>query len=460
LDEILIRNNDGTITDCLDVYFTRPSSSLYAKAAIYYKQRTGRHGVYTDIWVYAGTTDTEKFRISNVLYNETEIEALEIWYKVVVVSINVAGVKSNVNSSPWKEVQTVGKVDPPSNVMVFTAVQDDQMVCFSWVHIEDADLWGYEIRMGGEDWEAAHDVLVTGISKDTWQWKAWADGTYVFRIKAIDTTDHYSTLDKEVVITLVNIINNKFVIYDDILEGAPGTKVNMTYEATPVKRLYLNYTGDVLDSLTGSYTSNAIDCFQAITQLVWIEVTGYVHNRLATDQTYPDRVDSTYPNDTDQHVHMGGDEFSLKAGGVTLIEYALSVDSITWTAFATYTAGVNALFRYIKIRVSQTNPSLDSAYSIYSIKTSLDIKDVTIRIKDITVPVIADPEGPWHLVRFVDYSTLVFHAPPFVTATLKNVAYLTPPAIKNETTASFEIILLDAASGSISGTVDITAWGY
>ena len=452
LDEILIINSDGTIIDCLDVYFTRPSSSLYAKAAIYYKQKTGGSGVYPDAWVYAGTTDTEKFRISNVLYSESPIHALEIWYKVAIVTINTAGVKGHIKNSPWKEVQTVGKLDPPSTVTNFTAVQDDQYVCFSWTHIPDMDLLGYEIRMGGDHWEEAHDILVTGLSKDKWQWKAWIDGTYIFRIKAIDTTKHYSLFDAIMVITLVGIVNNFFLAYDDILEGAPGTKVNMTYEATPVKRLYLNYTGDVLDSLTGSYASNAIDCFQAVTQLVQIDVTSYVHNRLATDQTYPDRTDQSYPNDTDQHVHMDG--------GVTVIEYAISVDNITWTAFAPYTVGINAYFRYIKLKVSQTNPSLDSAYSIYSIKTLLDVPDVTIRIKNLVVPVIDDVHGPWYRVRFSDYSSKTFLTPPYVGATLKNIAYNIHPIIEHETTTSFEIIVVDAASESISGTVDIIAWGY
>ena len=450
LHELCVKGQDGAIHSHIEVFFVKPNNSAYDYADIWYIKAPLGSNPLGYPWVYAGKTNTDEFRIPYVYRG--------FLYRVAVSTVNVINKKTAPGNSPigqsyrtltddWQDdIITYGKLSPPSDVEDFVAFQDGQFVNFSWTHIEDYDLWGYEIRMGGTDWEDAHDILVTGISKDKWQWKAWSDGTYVFRIKAIDTSNIYSAECTNYIITLSNIERNLLVVYDDIQEGALGTKVNMTYEATPVKRLYLNYTGDVLDSLTGSYTSNAIDCLAAITQVVWIEVVSYVHNRLATDQTYPLRVDQTYPNDTDQHVHMDG--------GVTTVEYALSVDNITWTDFSVYSLGVQAYFQYIKIRVSQVNPSLDSAYSIYAIRTLLDVKDVIIKIKNVSITT------GWNKITFSDHSTKTFHIAPFIGATLKNTSYALIPVVRNETTLDFEIMLIDISSNSYSGVVDITAQGY
>ena len=203
LDEILIMKQDGSLLDCIDVYFTRPSSSVYAKADIYYRQ------VGATAWTFAGTTDTEKFRIENVY--------IDVTYQVTVVTINTSGRKGDVNNSPTANITTIGKSAPPSNPDGFWIVQSGSTLIFTWNHIEDSDLWGYELREG---WSFAASKLIIDLqSANRYDYPAELDGTYRFWLSAIDTSGNYSLNPIALDFTVSGVDDTRnFILNSDVVQ--------------------------------------------------------------------------------------------------------------------------------------------------------------------------------------------------------------------------------------------------
>ena len=237
LDEILIKKQDGSIIDCIDVYFTRPNNSLYAKADIYYRSKATVGSSYGDAWAYAGVTLDEKFRIENVLVYR--------YYQVAVVTNNTAGQKATVASSPMAEVYTRGKADPPSNVTNFQANQNMNTLTFSWNHIEDADLWGYEIRQGAI--YASSTLVIDLQSASRYDWPIPLNGTYRFWLAAIDTSGNKSTTPASLDVTLtgvedgLNFLIDTDLMYNGTMSGPAGTKFNYTWASGTPGSSYLNW---------------------------------------------------------------------------------------------------------------------------------------------------------------------------------------------------------------------------
>jgi hypothetical protein len=237
LDEILIKKQDGSIIDCIDVYFTRPSSSLYSKADIYYRGKTSSAAPYPDAWTYAGVCGSEKFRIENVLVG--------YYYQVVIVTNNTAGQKGTITGSPKKEVLTRGKADPPSNVVNFKANQNVNMLTFTWDHIEDADLWGYEIRQGAI--YASSTLVIDLQSANRYDWPIPLNGTYRFWIKAIDTSENESLVPASLDVTCtgvddgLNFLYDHDLIYEGGMSGPTGTKYHYTWTSGTPGNGYLDW---------------------------------------------------------------------------------------------------------------------------------------------------------------------------------------------------------------------------
>ena len=253
LDEILIKKQDGSIIDCIDVYFTRPNNSLYAKADIYYRSKATVGSSYGDAWAYAGVTLDEKFRIENVLVNR--------YYQVAVVTNNTAGQKATVASSPMAEVYTLGKADPPSNVTNFQANQNMNTLTFSWNHIEDADLWGYEIRQGAI--YASSTLVIDLQSASRYDWPIPLNGTYRFWLAAIDTSGNKSTTPASLDVTLtgvedgLNFLIDTDLMYNGTMSGPAGTKYHYTWSSGTPGSGYLNWNVSNPGFSMGSWTQGS-----------------------------------------------------------------------------------------------------------------------------------------------------------------------------------------------------------
>ncbi len=85
----------------------------------------------------------------------------------------------------------VGKTALPADCSALTYSIEVTGVRLAWLGVSDADLQGYELRIGGANWAGASFLAFT---KDiSYLLKAQASGSYALWVKALDTTGNYST---------------------------------------------------------------------------------------------------------------------------------------------------------------------------------------------------------------------------------------------------------------------------
>ncbi len=108
-------------------------------------------------------------------------------FTIMVRAKTVAGNLSNIASIP------VTMVTEPSNVTGFGATQSDtdkRIIKFTWTGISDPDLSYYEIREGA-NWSAS-TLIATKIGSTYYDYKATAERTATYLIKAVNKSDKYS----------------------------------------------------------------------------------------------------------------------------------------------------------------------------------------------------------------------------------------------------------------------------
>lgn len=448
LDELYIKGQDGALSDVIDVYFTKPNSDFYKKAEIWYNNGS--------VWMYAGESLTGSHRISNVEINKT--------YQVAVVTVNTLGHKQQIQNAPKASIDTLGKDAPPSNVTNFTARQNGQYVEFHWDHIPDADLWGYEIRQG-TNWESAR-VIKDGIQENSFTCQAELNGTYRYLIKAIDNSEIYSNTAASADITLVGINENINVILsqDEMTKGSPadGTKTNFVYvndyhalmlpytlTDTDVPLLtdqssdITNYNGSI--DCCAEYVTNAIDTQKIGDTFIRVQEVIDCIDTGATDRSYPDRTDQTYPADTDTHVTMPVSY---------AIYYSVSDDGISYSDWKLFIGTVQEAFRFVKIKFTVNLASQTGRFKLLNFLLSFDVPDVSFTIAGLS---IASGTG-----TDISYSTYnkAFYSTPVVRATLTNDTVAKVPVVSNQTATGCHIDLLNTANSKVSGTVNVEISGY
>lgn len=84
----------------------------------------------------------------------------------------------------------VSPAGPPAAVTGLTATPDELGVMFRWDANPEKDVTGYELRIGGTSWETALPLaggIKTVAAGNSYRWLQPASGTYVLRIKAVDS---------------------------------------------------------------------------------------------------------------------------------------------------------------------------------------------------------------------------------------------------------------------------------
>lgn len=447
LDELLLKGADGTLTDNIDVYFSKPSGQ-YSYAEIWFNSGAG--------WSYAGDAKDTWFRIPNVLTGKT--------YTVAVVTVNTLGGKQTIQNSPQASVYTLGKLDPPSDVTGFTAKQNGELVDFNWTHIPDADLWGYEIRQGTA-WDSAV-TIATGVQQNQYTWQAKLNGTYRFLIKAIDDSGLYGNAATSVDITLAGIDENLNIILsqDEMTKGSPadGTKTNMVYVSgyhslmiphtlldtdvpayTDLTADITGYKGDI--TLTAEYITLPIDTLKDGDTWIRIVESLDANETGATDQSYPLRTDLTYTADIDTHITMPVDY---------AIYYAWSDDNVTYSSWIKYNGTVQENFRYVKVKFAVNLASQTGRFKLLNFLLSFDVPDVDFTIAALSVAASTGTD--------VLYSTYgkSFYSTPVARGTLINDTVAKVPVISNQSATGCHIDLLNTANSKVSGQVNLDITGY
>ncbi|MEK7075838.1 MAG: hypothetical protein AAB948_03555, partial [Patescibacteria group bacterium] len=346
-----------------------------------------------------------------------------------------------------------------SNVTNFSAKQNGQLVDFNWSHIPDADLWGYEIRMG-INWESAR-IIKDGIQENSFSWPAELNGTYRFLIKAVDESGLYSPAATSVDITLRGIDENLNIILsqDELTKATPadGTKTNFVYVDayhalmlphtltdtdapawTDLTAAITNYKGDI--NVNAEYITNAIDTFKDTDTWLRIQEAIDAIEIGATDQSYPSRTDLIYPDDTDTHVTLPTD---------FKIYYQFSDDDVTYSAWKQYMGTIQDNYRYAKIKVTVNLASQTGRFKLLNLLLSFDVPDVNKTIADLSIAATTGTD-----ITFSAYG-LNLYTTPIVKPFIKNATGSRAPSISNLSASGCHADIFDAANAKVAGTIDM-----
>lgn len=434
--EIVLKGQDGTLVDNIDVYWDRPSNFGAVAFEVWYKAAG-----FTD-YIYAGTSYGDRFRITNLplVYGVQP-------YTIRVSTVNSVGKKLDVLASPSYTIRLLGMTDPPSNVSNFRAAQTGNTIHFSWSHIEDADLLGYEIRQG-VNWEQASPVG-TRITNNYFDLRPEIDGTYRYWIKAIDTTSHFSSTATQVDITVTNIDPALNIIYDvDEVTKAGGPDGEL-FNFTVGTGLGFCDTESLIftqSAGTGSYITNIIDLEKTGTKTIRFIDDIQTGTGDATDLTYPDRTDLTYPDDTD--IRLTIDFYKYPAFSCTDATGDLAA------GWRSYYGVENISGRYIQFGEWFVIPGTSDNLEICNFRCIVDVPETSYKISNYSITVATG-----HDVLFSTYG-LTFYDIPVIGAIVTGASVMVVPSITNKTTTGFHVQLLDIANEGQTGLVDINIFGY
>jgi hypothetical protein len=464
LKEIIIILQDGTVQDNIDVYFQRPASSLYAKAHIYYRTKKLAGDAYPTTWQYAGATVADTFRIESTLIN--------FWYEIAVVTANTTGRRAAIDLSPSDEIYTEGKDYAPEDVTNFKVIQQGLTLIFTWTHVSDGDLWGYEIRVGNV---FASSIEILDVqSANRYDYPAPVAGVYTFWIRAKDTTGNYSDNPASATITVVGVQGRlDYALLADLVREYDNTgqvvfdynwvSAGYFFDWSPASgcggsppSYWADFTAD--PCLLATFESKNVQIGDnPIASTIQLTQETSIYNPDATDQTYPNRLDQDYPNDTDQHVtsDMTTHDYTSK------IYYAFG-DNVDPTNWVEYVHPITETLKYLKVRsiTSAVDYNADEPFSLTSLKVMADLQDFEF---DIPGFIISHIEG--EDVFYADYGYTMNCNNPNIQASVSygsesSTAVSLVPYISQVTDTSFHIELKDIVGTGRTGMVNIHVHGF
>jgi predicted phage tail protein len=435
LDEIVTKLKDGTIVNNIDVYWDTPTNFAYNHAEIWYKAASSMAG-----YKFAGRSYVNQFRIENL-----PLTAGSELYTVMVVTVTSTGIKLPFDDCPTLTITANGMADPPSNVQQFQAAQANNEIRMDWKHIEDADLWGYEIRMGAA-WDTGL-VIGSKIVDDYFYYRPEISGTYQFFICAIDTTNHYSTTPKSCTVSVYNIDPSLNVVFDHdyVLTPASGTLYNFTYGSGNGLCSGNSFQFNT-SAASGYFETKTIDLLRSGNKTVRF-VDEIDSSEDVTDLTFPDRTDLTYPDDTD--LHISSEYFKYPS--------FICSDSTGFydAAYTPYYGPRDVNARYFKFREDFRVPSDTALLSICSFRPIIDVPEQQYKIPGYTITAATGAN-----ILFATYG-LTFWSTPSIGATIINSAIAVVPYISNKSNTGFTIKAIDIIGTGIAGvSVDINIFGY
>ncbi len=467
LDEILVKAQDGSLDDCIDLAYDKPNSSVYAHANIYlgwYKDSItngsqSAAGDYTDYeWYYWDKDSSGKRRVNRL--------QVGVHYGIGIRTVNVAGQEAGPSEMVYDSLITLGKADPPSNVTNFKAYQNLTIVTFSWDHIEDGDLWGYEIRQG-VTYENSIEIIDIQ-SANRYDWPIPLNGTYRFWIKAIDTSGNYSSTPSSLDITVTGVDDMLNFVYDaDIIAdagagGPSGEAYHYVWTSGEYYQWYVSgeagsgtspsWSGEFISNpdFLAYYQSDFIQIADvSLSSTIRLQETTDIEAVGATDQTFPDRTDQTYPYDTDQHI---------TTITPTYLYYQVSTDGTTSGEFTRYLGPVRESLKYIRIREVAVADNYNTQVQLTNLRVAVDMDDIDFDIKGLSVSAAGTT---------VTYSTYGYdlYIVPLIQATTSYrsgsmTAISLVPVVYEITADDFKIKLVDIAGQGRDGYANINVHGY
>lgn len=405
---------------------------------VFYKQSGGA-------WQNAGWTAIPSFILYGLAVGQT--------YTIAVS-------RSTPENGLTVTVTPVGKEAPPSDVTGFLVQQTDRDLRFMWDHVPDADLWGYEIRIGGTSWANA-TTIIDGIQENAATWTPPVSGTYTFRIKAVDQSGLYSANEATAAVTTSLSAGNIVLDTDELTKTpqADGSCENMVLcptddmialisgltdqdEAgwTDTTAEVTGYAGETF--YAGSYETVAYDLGAVVDFTLRVDVGTDSEIRIATDQTFPDRTDRTYPSDTDT---------SIRSNAVYEVQYKISDDNAAWSAWQKLSGRVSCRARYFKIRVVCTVDTAATTFEFSKIRHVADVPDVVVNLKNQSIA----SSGTTFTLSSLGITIFVEY---LVGVTVLGTTALYP--VVDKQAGQFTVRLFNSGGAGAAGNVDIQLRGY
>jgi predicted phage tail protein len=393
LTERIVKMADGSIKDCIDIWFSKPIMNdyyvkAYNHARIYISYNDGA------IWSFQGQTNAEHFSIQDDISDGQE-------YIIAVVSVDPYGRENSINTSPQATINVIGKMAPPADVSSFSVMKDGDDIVFNWSPNPDVDLSHYEIREG-DTW-ARGTIVATLLKTNYFRMPIFAFGERRYMIKAVDSSYNESLNESHQVLEIITAIDI-FTYQDDNLDvWADGSQ-----EITTDSENIVDSAGAQIVDSSANEISALVYGFEEKTNITNDPVVDSLNNIIVSNENIPiitnDIVaaflQSKYFSD---HYASQGIYVSKVVDLLSVINARLTVninfegdncayilyiktsnDNITWSAWSIF---CNAEYecRYFCIKVVVNNNDTTKYFRLWNLKSKTTIRNISESVADEAV---------------------------------------------------------------------------
>lgn len=373
-------------------------------------------------------------------------------FMVKVITVSNRGAQS---TGATASITIQGKITPPSDVQDFNVSFAFDHIALTWSAIDDADLFGYEIRVGDQNsrWETATIVTTEtlGTKLDIFD---FTRGTKIFYIKAIDNSANYSqnAASDSIVITSIPSTNvvfsydlfSKVTQLTDPLEGILSSNL----EKIPTPDYNPTYNRQAFTPVTVQKWS---DIQAAYSTWLAFQNSGYVAGRelfvTSQESWISTKIDigSTFTASFVLDIQT----YSSDNLGSVSVYISTSTDDITYSAYTPFTNGVYTA-RYVKFKFFIQAMASSTVVRLVSAILTIDVPDIN---QSFLNQVISSTGTTINLTGFTAVKSVVI-------TTVGSTPQI--PRISNQSLlpSSFTVFLDNPSGGTQTGTVNIYINGY
>jgi hypothetical protein len=205
---------DGTLTDVIDVDWAAPVSASLDHYEVWYRTND------SIAWNLAGTTRITHFEIKGV-------ESPDVEYDVAVVSVSAYGMKVSPDDSPMVTLTTEGLLTQPPNVTGLSAVVIDGTLVATCAAIDRTILGpgGYYQWRRGTSWSKS--ILLDNTTSPRLELKSYSRGSTYILVKAFNSVGNSSPVATAFAITLYGQVEENVILTAAEEPTWGGTKVGL-----------------------------------------------------------------------------------------------------------------------------------------------------------------------------------------------------------------------------------------
>lgn len=346
-------NGDGTVYSRIYVQFTEITDSFVNSGG---KIEWQYQGVDDSAWTQGGELigDLNSFYINNVRDG--------ISYNIRVRAVNA--IRAIGEWSTIAAHVVIGKTEPPSNVASLSAAISDYSITFSWPKVSDLNLGFYELREGST---FDTGVLIDRAKANSLSIGLKTAGTFNFHLKALDTSNNYSSTEASISITLTAPVISSI---SGIIEGE---NITITWAAAKGSYAISGYnlyygdsysTANLIASLKSTNFKQKVDW--GGNRTFWIEVLD-VNNNTSTALSFdsliltPDRIMSLNGEVVDNNVLLKWTETNSATLPIKYYNIYKGDVETSLTLIGTQTGTFSALFETVAGTYTYWVSAVDSA---------------------------------------------------------------------------------------------------